>query len=133
MNTFPLKIVTPDGEIFSAEARSLIVRTDGGDVQIMKGHADYLASLATGRAKLELGDGEVKVAACSGGFLSVEGGEATLVATTFEFAEDIDVARAKIAKEKADLAIKAAENEKTLKLAKAKLSRAIARIDAASK
>ena len=38
MKSFPLKIVTPDGLQFDAEAEELIVRTTSGDVGILAGH-----------------------------------------------------------------------------------------------
>jgi F-type H+-transporting ATPase subunit epsilon len=56
-----------------------------------------------------------------------------MVATTFEFADAIDVDRAKAAKLKAEEAIKVAKNDKDLILAKAKLMRAISRINVAEK
>ena len=130
MAQFHLEIVTPDGAIFDGMADSILVRTDSGDVEIMRGHADYFASLGTGRAKLVV-DGNARNASASGGFISVRGGEVKLVSTTFEFADDIDLVRAKAAKEKAENAIKAATTDRELKLAKAKLARAVSRIGVA--
>ena len=130
MAQFHLEIVTPDGAIFDGMADSILVRTDSGDVEIMRGHADYFASLGTGRAKLVV-DGNARNASASGGFISVRGGEVKLVSTTFEFADDIDLVRAKAAKEKAESAIKAATTDRELKLAKAKLARAVSRIGVA--
>ena len=50
MNSFPLKIVTPDGLQFDGTAEELIVRTTGGDVAILARHMDYVAPLGMGRA-----------------------------------------------------------------------------------
>ena len=55
MRPFNLEIVTPDGLVFSGEVESLLVRTDDGDAEILAGHADFLASLSTGRARLIIG------------------------------------------------------------------------------
>ena len=132
MNSFPIKIVTPDGEIYSGEATSLIVKTDDGVVQILAKHADYLATLGTGKAKIAFPDGTERTASSQGGFLSVQGGEVTLVAVTFEFKEDIDLDRAMLAKENAENALSAAKDEQSEKLAKAKLSRALTRISVVS-
>ena len=130
MNTFKLNIVIPDGEKFAGEASSLTGRTKGGDVQILAGHADYLAALGTGRVKLVMPDGEERLASASGGFISVAGGEVSVVTTTFEFADEIDLRRAELAKERAEHAIATAKTEAETKCAKAKLSRAISRITA---
>ena len=54
-----------------------------------------------------------------------------LVATTFEWAEDIDKSRAQRAKEEAERRIQNARDAHELEMAKAKLSRALARIKAA--
>ena len=132
MNKLLLKIVSPDGEIFSGEAKSIIVTTIQGELQILAGHADLLAPLATGRAKLTLPDGTSRSAAVSGGFVLVSKEETKVVATTFEFADEIDVKRANAAKQKAEEAIKSAKESKEIEIAKAKLSRAIARISIAS-
>ena len=130
MKPFHLEIVTPDGSVFDGMAESLLVRTTSGDVEILASHADYLATVATGRTRIIV-DGEEKFASSQGGFLSVSGGEVRLVSTTFEFAEDIDVARAEAAKERAENAIEAAKSDRDVQLAKAKLARAMNRINVA--
>ena len=132
MNKLLLNIVTPDGDVFSGEAKSILVTTDNGEVQILAGHADLIAPLATGRAKLTLTDGTSRTAAVSGGFIVVSKEGTKVVATTFEFADEIDVKRAESAKQKAEEALKNAKETKDIEIAKAKLMRAIARLNAAS-
>nr|MBE6545774.1 ATP synthase F1 subunit epsilon [Oscillospiraceae bacterium] len=132
MNTFHLDIVTIYGNFFSDEVESLLVHTDDGDVEILAGHADFLAAVATGRARI-LKDGKERFASCSGGFISVTKSGVKLVTNTFEFADEIDLNRAKAAKEKAERAIERAKNDREINLAKAKLTRAINRINIAEK
>ncbi len=127
MKPFHLQIVTPDGLIFDGEAESLLVRTGDGDVEIMSGHADYFASIGIGRARI-LAGGAARLASCSGGMLSVESGEVKLVAVTFEFAEMIDIDRARAAAARAERAIASSKNARFERIAKAKLMRALARI-----
>lgn len=130
MRTFQLEIVTPDGSAYRGEAESLLVRTDDGDVEILAGHADYLATLATGRARIRTSTGD-RIGALSGGFISVDKKSVKLVATTFEFADEIDINRARAAKERAEEALTRAKNDRDILLAKAKLKRAISRISVA--
>lgn len=130
MREFHLKIATPDGPVFDGNAESLLVRTDSGDVEIMAGHADYFAPVGVGISKVKA-NGNVKIASCSGGFVSVFGGEVNLACTTFEFADSIDIARARDAKERAEETISKSNDDKIIKIAKAKLMRAITRINAA--
>ena len=130
MKNFNLKVVTPDGLMFDSEVESLLVRTDDGDVEFLAGHIDYMASLGTGRARIKQ-DGKDRYASVSGGFVTVKGGEVKLVAVTFEFRENIDLARAKASRDEAKARISESKDDKTLKLAQAKLQRALNRIGVA--
>ena len=128
MSTFPLKIVTPDGLIYDGQAERLIVRSTTGDLAIMARHINYVTSLGMGKATV-ISDGKRREAACIGGMLTMISGEANLIATTFEWSEDIDLPRAQHAKEVAQARIVAAKNdERELMLAEAKLRRALVRI-----
>ena len=132
MSSFRLQIVTPDGSVFDGEAEALRLRTTEGYVSIRAHHADYIAALEVGMVSVTQ-NGETKNAACGGGFLSVNKGEVKLVATTFEYAESIDVARAELAKKRAEERLAAAQEEKDIELASAKLSRALNRLSIAGK
>ncbi|MBO5946346.1 MAG: ATP synthase F1 subunit epsilon [Clostridia bacterium] len=127
MKTFNLEIVTPDGAMFEGQAESLLIKCESGDVEVLAGHADLFAPLAVGRARIKY-DGKSRVASCAGGFLSVSKEKVMVVATTFEFADEIDVKRAKCAAENAEAAIKDAKDDAALEKAKLKLSRALNRI-----
>ena len=131
MKGFNLKVVTPDGLAFDAEVESLLVRTDDGDVEFLAGHIDYMASLGTGRARIKQ-DGKDRFASVSGGFVTVKDGEVSLVAITFEFRENIDLARAKAARDEAKAKLSSGgTDDKSIKLAQAKLQRALNRIGVA--
>ena len=127
MTGFPLKIVTPDGLEFDGIAEQLIVRTITGDMGIMAKHADCVAPLGMGEATVVI-DGQRRRAACIGGMVSVINGSVNLVPTTFEWADEIDVARAEASEKRAQaiLASKSATDTE-VKLAKARLKRALVR------
>ncbi len=129
MSSFHLQIVTPDGAFFDGPAQRVRVRTIGGDVAILAGHIPYVTALGIGEAAVTTEDGTVRKAAANGGMLSVTSEMVRVVATTFEWAEDIDLARAQRAKETAEERIKKAQNAKDLELAKVKLSRALVRLN----
>lgn len=128
MSGFHLQIVTPDGEFFDGPAERVKVRTISGDVAILAGHIPYVTALGIGEATVTV-DGNTRRAAANGGMLSVTPEIVRVVATTFEWAENIDMERAKRAKEKAEDRIKKAQDAKELELAKAKLSRALVRLN----
>lgn len=127
MTAFPLKIVTPDGLAYEGQAEELIVRTTGGDLGILAGHINCVAPLGMGRAMLVM-DGKTRYAACIGGMVSVVNGQVTVVATTFEWADQIDVDRAEASEKQAKAVIsdKTAANT-DLRLAEARLKRALVR------
>ncbi len=131
MKEFHLQIVTPDGIAFDGMAESLLVRGELGDIEIMAGHTDLFSSLGIGRARIKTASGN-QIGSAAGGFISVAGGEVKLIATTFEFKDDIDLKRAEAAKEKAEAKLASAKSDKEIDLAKAKLQRALNRINVAS-
>lgn len=132
MTPFPLKIVTPDGLLFDGEAEEILVRTTSGDAAILAGHINYVAPLGMGRAVVIFG-GNRRTAACIGGMLSVVDGAVTLVPTTFEWAESIDLSRAEASLQRADKVLHdKASSDTDLRLAEARLRRALVRKSVAS-
>lgn len=132
MSAFPLRIVTPDGLLYDGMAEALTVRTTTGDMGILAGHISCVAPLGMGRATVVI-DGQRRYAACIGGMLSVVDGKVTLVPTTFEWADKIDLARAEASGQRAEsiLADKAS-TDTDLRLAEARLKRALIRKSVAS-
>ena len=127
MTAFPLKIVTPDGLIYDGMAEELIVRANTGDMGILAGHINCVASLGMGRATVVIG-GKKRYGACIGGMVSVVNGTVTLVPTTFEWAENIDLKRAENAADRAKEILNNKESsDADLRLAKARLMRALVR------
>lgn len=127
MTPFALKIVTPDGLAFAGQAEELIVRTVGGDMGILAGHINCVAPLGMGRATVMI-DGKKRYAACIGGMVSVVDGAVTLVPTTFEWAEDIDLKRAENSAQRAKQVISDKNaSDAQLRLAEARLKRALVR------
>lgn len=131
MNTFSLKIVTPDGVAYEGQAESLTVRTTTGDLGILAGHTNCVAPLGMGLATV-VSDGQKRYGACIGGMVSVLDGEVKLVPTTFEWADQIDVSRATISEERAKQVISdKSASDTDLRLAEARLKRALIRKSAA--
>ena len=127
MNSFPLKIVTPDGMVFEGQAEEVVVRTTTGDLGILAGHINCVAPLGMGRATI-ITEGKKRYAACIGGLISVNDGSVNLVPTTFEWAEDIDVERAALSEGRAKEVLKDKSSTETdLRLAEARLKRALVR------
>ena len=131
--TYHLQIVTPDGKCFDGQAVRLIVPTIHGQVGILARLINYVTALGMGQAKVVTQDG-ARWAACIGGMLAVTNGDVKVVATTFEWADQIDVERAKasIARAEAMLA-DPNKDEHTVQYANARIKRARVRLSAAEK
>ncbi len=129
MTPFKLQILTPDKLFFDGETDNLIVRTTVGDKGILARHEDYVAALPIGKMKVRL-DGKFRVAAVSEGIVKVSRDKTVVLVQSCEWADEIDVDRAKAAKEKAEERMKTAERDNNdYLLAEYKLKRAINRIE----
>ena len=133
MTSFPLKIVTADGLLYDGNAEMVIVRTITGDMAFLARHINCVAPLGMGCATVVI-DGQKRYAACIGGMISVVDGNVTLVPTTFEWADAIDADRAQASLDRAQKILDNKENatETDLKLAEARLHRALVRKNVAS-
>lgn len=127
MTAFPLKIVTPDGIRFDGSAEELIVRTTTGDTGILAGHINYVAPLGMGEATVVV-DGKKRRGACIGGMVSVVDGKVTLLPTTFEWADQIDLERARASEQRAQSVLEnKSVSDTEIVMAKARLKRALIR------
>ena len=133
MRTYHLQIVTPDGKCFDGQAKSLTIPTIDGQVGILAGHINFVTALGMGPAKVTTENGE-RVAACIGGMVAVTDGEVKVVATTFEWADEIDVERAKASMARAEKMLAEPDcDEQTKQYANARKKRAQVRLGIAGK
>ena len=127
MNQFPLRIVTPDGLLYDGNAEEVIVRTTTGDLGVLAGHMNCVAPHGMGMATVMIG-GKKRCGACIGGMITVMDGKATIVATTFEWANQIDVKRADRSEERARTVLADnRSNDTDIRLAQDRLKRELIR------
>ena len=132
MATFHLQIVSMDRLVFDGQVQSVSCRTIHGDLAILARHCNYCTAIGMGTAHIVTEDGGKRSAACIGGMLSVMNGVCRLIPTTWEWKEEIDVDRARTSKQKAEGIMKQTGlSAKDLKLAEARLHRALVRIGTA--
>lgn len=129
MATFPLRIGTPDGLLFEDEVARVVCRSITGDLAILARHINFCTALGMGEAHVVFEDGTRRDAACIGGMLSMLDGTCHLLATTWEWKEDIDEDRANAAKKRAEEVLsKSGLSDREYKRAEAKLHRALVRL-----
>ena len=127
-----LKIITPSQLFYEGEVEMVIVKTTLGEEGFMAGHTWACKLLTAGKLRFqEAGVKEFKVAAVSGGFIDVKD-NFVVYTDAAEWADEIDVERARTAQEKAEEFLKQpGENPDEVEAAKAALSRAANRIKVA--
>lgn len=124
-------VVSPEQVLFSGEATMVITRTLSGDIAFMPGHAPLLGALTECHTRIHLADGTVRDFAIHGGFVEVSKGKVSLLSDRAEAGADIDVARARTAKESVEAALPQAAAGKEEDELRAALRRATARLMAA--
>lgn len=111
---FSVVLVTPERILLSGQATEVMLRTGDGDATFLDDHTPLVGSIEPGLVRVVRAEGEEVRIAGHGGFVQVErsadasdGGEAaggtrvTLLLGVAELAEEIDVERARAAREAA--------------------------------
>jgi len=122
-----VEVVSPEKVLFSGEATQVITRTLSGEVAFLAGHAPFLGALAENHTRIYLVDGSIQDVAVHRGFVEVSHDTVSILSDTAELAGEIDVARARAAKDRAEEAIRRGDDDS----APAALARASARLTAA--
>ena len=127
-----IEIINPDRVILESEADWVVVPGSEGDFQVLTGHAPMVTGLRTGRLVLRKGIKE-SIFATSGGFCEVLPDAVSLLVTTAEAAEDIDLERAQAAMRRAHKRLEEKDEKTDIIRAKQALNRALNRIQVAQK
>jgi F-type H+-transporting ATPase subunit epsilon len=128
MKTVTVNIVTPDGPVYDAEVTMVIAKTTSGEIGVLPGHIPMVAPLAIGAVKLNKEGGQTELVAVSGGFIEVRPDKISILASSAEVADTIDLARAKAALARAEQRLQQKQDNVDFKRAELALKRAINRI-----
>ena len=127
-----LKVITHERIVLEDDIDELYVQTTDGRIGILKNHIPVICALDVGVTKV-VKDNNSQCVATMGGILQFAHNKATILTDIAELECDIDVARAKLAKERAEARLKAQEENLDVARAQIALSKAIARINATDK
>lgn len=123
-----VELVSPERVLYEGEAEMVVCRTTDGEVAFLPGHVPFVGALGVAKVRVVLpGEGEV-AAAVHGGFVEVSHDRVTVLSDVAELPEQIDVVRARTAKERAEHRVAADADDAE---AKAALARAELRLDVA--
>lgn len=131
-DTFQLEIVTPEKKVVETAAEEVQIPGKNGYLGVMPGHAPLITELAVGEIKYRDPAGEQRLAV-AWGFAEVLPDKVTILAETAERPSEIDVARARKAKERAEQRLRSGDPGVDVERALDALDRAEARLDVATK
>jgi len=98
---FTVIVVSPDGELFRSQAVSILVPAVEGYLGILKGHAPMIAAMDIGELLIRTPDEHIVSLAVAEGIVEVRRSETLILCDHAEFRDDIDIARASHAEERA--------------------------------
>jgi F-type H+-transporting ATPase subunit epsilon len=127
-----LEVVTPQKAVVSEEAQIVVAPGSEGEFGVLRGHTTFLTSLKVGTLRYKDASGKERYLFVNGGFAEVLPNKVTLLAESAERRGEIDVNRAKLAKERAEKRISTGSDDIDLVRAEAALRRALHRLDIAS-
>lgn len=127
-----LRIVTPSRQVVSEQVQEIHIPGKNGYLGILPGHAPLLSELRIGELTYKQG-GKSHRLSITGGFLEVLPDMVTVLAEAAERPEDVDLARAQAARERAEKRLKSSDPEVDLNRATVALERALIRIQLAGK
>ena len=130
MSTFQLDIVSAERHVSSDQVDVLVVPGVEGEMAILPSHSPLLTVLKPGEIRV-VKDGEDSFIAVSGGFMEVMPEKVTILADTAERLDEIDIERAEAAVKAAQERIAAAPVDMDLQRALASLRRSQARVKVA--
>ncbi|AZO93948.1 F0F1 ATP synthase subunit epsilon [Halocella sp. SP3-1] len=129
-STIKLEIVTPENVVYSEDINVLEAPAMDGLIGILPRHAPLVTGLKTGVLQIKQVEENVRIP-ISDGFMEVKPEQINVVVRTAELPHEIDLERARRAKERAEKRLES-DNSKQIDFARAQsaLERALARIKA---
>jgi len=128
LKTLTVSVVTPDGPILEDTFEMVVCKAEDGELGILPNHTPLIAPLVISATRLKREGKTVKIA-INGGFVEVNDNKVTILAQSAETPGNIDVQRARKAKERAERRLKTKKDDIDFRRAEYALRRAINRLD----
>lgn len=128
--SFRLEIISPDRIFYTNDVTMVEYNTVDGEVGVYAEHIPMTQIIAPGRLTITEENGQ-KMAALLSGFVEITPEKVTILAEAVEWPQNIDVARARRARQRAQQILEQETDERETALAEAALARALVRLDTA--
>ena len=127
-----LEVVTPERRVLAETVDAVYVPGMNGELGILPGHTPLISQLQTGVLSY-IKSGATERLHVSGGFVEVNQDRVTVLAEVAERPDEIDAARARLAREHAEKALTSwSGTEEDFEVARARLERSMVRLQLAS-
>jgi len=128
VTTFLLEIVTPERKVYAEQVTMIIVKGQEGDMGILANHLSLVTPLKIAPVIIKKDHEPDEIIAVNGGFLEVRKEKVVILAESAELPGDIDIERARLAKERAEKRL-ANKDEYDFRRAEVALQKAMNRIN----
>jgi len=128
MSKIHIKVIQPTKIRIDAEYDHIIVPGVDGDFGISFDHTPFITKVRTGVLQLFQND-KSEDFAIHDGFVTVENNIVTIICDTIEKKNEIDIARAKASKERAEKRLKSSEDNINFRRAEASLKKSMVRLE----
>ncbi len=122
-----LEIVTPEKKVVSELVDIVVAPGEEGEFGVLPNHIPFLSKLKVGELRFRIGSA-TRYIALMGGYAEVLPDHVTVLAPAAEEAGEIDIIRAKAARERAERRLAEVKDRFEFTQAQAALQRAIARL-----
>ena len=130
MSTFLLEIVTPERKVYAEQVNMIVVKGVSGELGILPNHIPLVTPLKIAPMTVKKQGVKDELIAVNGGFMEVRKDKVVILAESAELPEQIDIDRAKAAKERAQKRISETKQDNVdFKRAELALQRALNRIE----
>jgi len=131
MAKLQFELVSPERIVYSDDGVEMVIAPGAdGELGILPNHAPLLTALGIGELRIRKGEEEESFAV-GGGFLEVLANRVIVMADVAELAEEIDVARAEAARERAERRVREAPEGVDIARLRAALRRSSVRLKVA--
>lgn len=127
-----LEIITPTKVVLKEEVDEITIPTADGEISILPNHVDLLTKIKPGEMIIKKNN-KLDSFAITGGFLEIAKNHVNILADYAVRAQDIEVAKANEAQERAKMAMKNKGTENEFRVAQAELIKALLELKIARK
>ena len=133
MNTFLLNVTACDRIFFDGYCRQVVLPLEDGEKAIQAHHENMAFAVNVGELRIQAEDGTWITGVGGSGFAQVINNRVSVLVDTAEHPDEIDIRRAREAKERAREQLRQEQSIREYHMSKASLARAMSRLRYSSK